>query len=166
MPWKKGETMALEVTPPETIVILIGAAITLVAILILLLTRKLGVFLLIAGGLAVAFIFGRAMWNQAQATQETAKAAQEAARAATISSAGQTVGNVVVAVLVVALVIVAVLAVAAVAFFWLRARRAERRASRAGRGGSQGPTPSGEGEKHNCRQWSKPVVESRRYCPC
>lgn len=51
--------MAPEATPPEMIVILIGAAIALAAILILLLTRKyctirsstvLGLFLLIAGG--------------------------------------------------------------------------------------------------------------------
>jgi hypothetical protein len=127
--------MALEATPPETIAILIGAAIALLVILILLLTRKLGLSLLIAGGLAVAFIFGRAMWSQAQATQETAVAAREAARAATVSSVGQAVGNVAVTVLAVALVIVVVLAVAAVAFFWLRAQRAERRTAWAGRGG-------------------------------
>jgi hypothetical protein len=127
--------MATEAISPEAIVILIGAAIALLVILILLLTRKLGVFLLIAGGLAVAFVFGRAVWNQAQATQETAVAAREAARATVVSSVGQTVGNVAVTVLAVVLVIVVVLAVAAVAFFWLRAQRAERRAARAVRGG-------------------------------
>jgi hypothetical protein len=127
--------MATEAISPEAIVILIGAAVALLVILILLLTRKFGVFLLIAGGLAAAFIFGRAMWNQAQATQETAVAAGEAARAATVSSVGQTVGNVAVTVLAVALVIVVVLAVGAVAFFWLQARRAQKRAFRAVEGG-------------------------------
>jgi hypothetical protein len=127
----KGKTMTTRAVSPEAIVILIGAAVALLVILILLLTRKLGVFLLIAGGLAVAFIFGRAMWSQAQATQETAVAAQEAARAATVSSVGQTAGNVAVTVLAVALVIVVILAVGAVAFFWLQARRTEKRASRA-----------------------------------
>jgi hypothetical protein len=127
--------MPTQAVSHELTVILIGAAIALLAILTLLLTRKFGVFLLIAGGLAVAFIFGRAMWNQAQATHETAKAAQETARAATVSSVGQTIGNVAVTVLAVVLVIVVILAVAAVAFFWLRAQRAERRAARAGRGG-------------------------------
>jgi hypothetical protein len=141
LPWErtvatdKGETMATEAISPEAIVILIGAAMALLAILILLLTRKLGMFLLIAGGLAVAFVLGRAMWSQAQATQETAVAAREVARATVVSSVGQTVGNVAVTVLAVVLVIVVVLAVAAVAFFWLRARRAERRVSRVVEGG-------------------------------
>ena len=117
--------MTPETLSPGTIVILIGAAVAILAILTLALTRKLGAFLLLVGGIAAVIIVAQAMRGQAQATQETALAAQEAAQAATTATAGQTMTSFALAALAGLLVVVAILAIVAVIYFWLRARRAE-----------------------------------------
>jgi hypothetical protein len=106
-------------------VILIGAAVAILAILTLALTRKLGLFLLIAGVIVAVIIVAQAMLGQAEAIQETSVAAQETAQAATTATVGQTVTSLALAMLAGLLAVVAILAIAAVAYFWLRARRAE-----------------------------------------
>jgi hypothetical protein len=117
--------MSPDTISPETIVILIGAAVAILAILTLALTRKLGLFLLIAGGIVAVIIVAQAMRGQAEATQETAVAAQETAQAATTATAGQTVTSLALAALASLLALVAILATVAVIYFWFRARRAE-----------------------------------------
>ncbi|MCP4536597.1 MAG: hypothetical protein GY832_05575 [Chloroflexi bacterium] len=117
--------MTPETLSPGTIVILIGAAVAILAILTLALTRKLGAFLLLAGGVAAVVIVAQAMRGQAQATQETALAAQEAAQAATAATVGQTVTSFALVALAGLLALVAILAIVVVIYFWLRIRRAE-----------------------------------------
>jgi hypothetical protein len=118
--------MTLDTLSPETIVILIGAAVAILAILTLALTRKLGLFLLIAGGIAAVIIVAQAMRGQAEATQETAVAAQETAQAATTATVGQTVTSLALAALAGLLALLTILAIVAALYFWLRARRTER----------------------------------------
>ena len=124
--------MAPDTISSGTIVILIGAAVAILAILTLILTRKLGTFLLLAGGVAAVVIVALAMLGQAEATQETAVAsqetalaAQEAAQAATTATVGQTVVSFALVALVCLLAVVAIVAIVAVLYFWLRSRRAE-----------------------------------------
>jgi len=119
--------MMTEAFTPETVVVLVGIGAAILAILILALTRKLGKFLLLAGGLATAFVLGRAMWSQAQATRAAAQAAEKAVETVALES-------VLVTVLAILLVVVAVLAIVAVVYFWLRAKQAERRAESVRRG--------------------------------
>ncbi|MDY7077329.1 MAG: hypothetical protein SXV54_10435 [Chloroflexota bacterium] len=118
--------MAPETLSPEMIVILIGAAVAILAILTLALTRKLGLFLLIAGVIVVVIIVAQAMRGQAEATQETAVAVQETAQAATTATVGQTVTSLALAALAGLLALLTILAIVAALYFWLRARRAER----------------------------------------
>ena len=124
--------MAPDTISSGTIVILIGAAVAILAILTLILTRKLGTFLLLAGGVTAVVIVALAMLGQAEATQETAVAsqetalaAQEAAQAATTATVGQTVVSFALVALVCLLAVVAIVAIVAVLYFWLRSRRAE-----------------------------------------
>jgi len=130
--------MTPETLSPGTIVILIGAAVAILAILTLALTRKLGIFLLLAGGVVAVIIVAQAMRGQAQATQETAVAAQEAAQAATTATVGQTVTSFALVALVGLLAVVAILSIVVVVYFWLRARRAETM----GRSGNWKPGPN------------------------
>jgi hypothetical protein len=117
--------MAPDTLSPETIVILIGVAVAILAILTLILTRNLGLFLLIAGGIAAVIIVAQAMRGQAEATQETAVAVQETAQAATTATVGQTVTSLALSALAGLLALVVVVAIVAVAYFWFRAKRAE-----------------------------------------
>ncbi len=122
--------------PAGTIVILIGAAVAIIAVLTLILTRKLGTFLLLLAGVGAVVVFALAMLGQAEATGETAVAAQqasvaaqEAAQAATTATVGQTVSTLALAALAGMFAIAAVAAAVAVVYFWLRAKRAESRTS-------------------------------------
>ncbi len=129
--------MAPDTLSPETIVILIGAAAAILAILTLALTRKLGLFLLIAGAIVAVIIVAQAMRGQAEATQETAVAAQETAQAATTATVGQTVTSLALSALAGLLALVTILAIVAALYFWFRARRAE-----AGHPGNWKPGPN------------------------
>ncbi len=129
--------MAPDTLSPETIVILIGAAVAILAILVLALTRKLGLFLLLAGGIVAVIIVAQAMRGQAEATQETAVAAQETAQAATTATVGQTVTSLALSALAGLLALVTILAIVAALYFWFQARRAE-----AGHSGNWKPGPN------------------------
>jgi hypothetical protein len=73
----------------ETIVVLVGAGVALLAILMLRLGKRLAIGLLILGGLAAVVAVALALLAQASANRETAIAAQKAAEAAQIAAAGQ-----------------------------------------------------------------------------
>jgi hypothetical protein len=104
----------------ETIVILAGAGVALLAILMLRLGKRLAVGLLILGGLAVVGTVALSMPAQASANRETAIAAQQAARAAQTAAAGQAMTSAATSItlFLVILLLVVVLAVAGVAFAW------------------------------------------------
>jgi len=109
-----------------TIILLTGVAVALLGVLILRMGRKLAIFLLAAGGMAVAGVVALALLGQAAASREAAKAATKAATAATVAASGQAVSSVMLAVLASAVLFVLALAGVAVGYFWLRAQRAER----------------------------------------
>jgi type II secretory pathway pseudopilin PulG len=104
----------------ETIIILGGAGVALLAILMLRLGKRLAVGLLILGGLAVVTAVALSMLTQASANRETAIAARQAAQAAQTAAAGQAMTSAATSLtlFLVILLLVVVLAIAGVAFAW------------------------------------------------
>jgi hypothetical protein len=104
----------------ETIVILSGAGVALLAILMLRLGKRLAVGLLILGGLAVVGTVALSMLTQASANRQTAIAARQAAQAAQTAAAGQAMTGAATSItlFLVILLLILVLAIAGVAFTW------------------------------------------------
>jgi hypothetical protein len=104
----------------ETIVILSGAGVALLAVLMLRLGKRLAVGLLILGSLAVVTTVALSMLAQASANRETAIAAQQAARAAQTAAAGQAMTGAATSItlFLVILLLILVLTIAGVAFAW------------------------------------------------
>jgi len=104
----------------ETMIILGGAGVALLAILMLRLGKRLAIGLLVLGGLAVVGTVALSMLTQASATRETAIAAQQAAQAAQTAAAGQAMTGAATSItlFLVILLLIVVLAIAGVAFAW------------------------------------------------
>jgi hypothetical protein len=113
----------------ETIVILGGAGVALLAILMLRLGKRLAIGLLILGGLAVVGTVALSMLTQASANRETAIAAQQAAQAAQTAAAGQAMTGAATSItlFLVILLLILVLAVAGVALAWTWWQKRQRR---------------------------------------
>jgi hypothetical protein len=113
----------------ETIVILGGIGVALLAILILRLGKRLAIGLLILGGLAVVGTVALSMLPQASANRETAIAAQQAAQAAQMAAAGQAMTSAATSLtlFLVILLLILVLAIAGVAFAWTWWQKRQRR---------------------------------------
>jgi hypothetical protein len=113
----------------ETIIILGGIGVALLAILMLRLGKRLAVGLLILGGLAVVGTVALSMLTQASATRETAIAAQQAAQAAQTAAAGQAMTSAATSItlFLVILLLVLVLSIAVVAFAWTWWQKRQRR---------------------------------------
>jgi hypothetical protein len=113
--------------PSQLLVVLIGLAVVALAILLLRMGRKIAIFLLVVGGLVVSVAVTLTMLAQADASRQAAIAAQRSAEAATVSAAGQTLGNIIVAVL--ALVILGIVGAGGVGgvYLYIRWQLAERR---------------------------------------
>jgi hypothetical protein len=113
----------------ETMIILVGAGVTLLAILMLRLGKRLAVGLLILGGLAVVGTVALSMLGQASANRETAIAAQRAAEAAQTAAAGQAMTSAATSVtlFLVILLLTLVLAIAGVAFAWTWWQKRQKR---------------------------------------
>ncbi len=109
----------------DMLIIFIGVAVFVLAILVLLFTKRLGMFLLTIGVLAVIAVVALSMLSQAEASREAAKAAKTAATAATVASAGQTANSFALAMLSGALIVVTLIALGGVGYFWIRVRQAE-----------------------------------------
>jgi hypothetical protein len=108
----------------ETIVILSGAGVALLAILMLRLGKRLAIGLLILGGLVVAGTVALSMLGQATATREAAEAAKIAATGQAMTGAAMSL-TLFVVVLLLLLLVVIVGAALAVGYFWLRWRLSE-----------------------------------------
>ncbi len=120
----------------DMLVIFIGVVVFVLAILVLFLTKRLGMFLLTIGVLAVIAVIALSMLSQAEASREAAKAAKTAATAATVASAGQTANSFALAMLSGVLIVVTLIALGGAGYFFIRAKRVEREAQRqAGSGG-------------------------------
>jgi hypothetical protein len=104
----------------ETVIILGGIGVAVLAVLILRLGKRLAIGLLILGGLAVVGTVALSMLTQAQANRETAIAAQQAAQAAQTAAAGQAMTSAATSItlFLVILFLVLVLFIAGVAFAW------------------------------------------------
>ena len=113
----------------ETIVILGGAGVALLAILILRLGKRLAIGLLVLGGLAVIGTVALSMLGQASANRETAIAAQRAAETAQTAAAGQAMTSAATSItlFLVILLLILVLAIASVACAWTWWQRRQRR---------------------------------------
>jgi flagellar basal body-associated protein FliL len=113
----------------ETMIILGGAGVALLAILMLRLGKRLAIGLLILGGLAVVGTVALSMLGQASATRETAIAAQQAAQAAQTATAGQAMTGTATSItlFLVILLLIVVLAIAGVAFAWVWWQKRQRR---------------------------------------
>ena len=113
----------------ETIVILGGAGVALLAILMLRLGKRLAIGLLILGGLAVVGTVALSMLTQASANRETAIAAQQAAQAAQTAAAGQAMTSAATSItlFLVILLLILVLAIAGVAFAWTWWQKRQKR---------------------------------------
>jgi flagellar basal body-associated protein FliL len=104
----------------ETVIVLSGAGVALLAVLMLRLGKRLAIGLLILGGLAVVTTVALSMLTQASATREAAIAAQQAAQAAQTAAAGQAMTSAATSItlFLVILLLILLLAVAGVAFAW------------------------------------------------
>jgi len=104
----------------ETVIILGGIGVAVLAVLILRLGKRLAIGLLILGGLAIVGTVALSMLTQAQANRETAIAAQRAAQAAQTAAAGQAMTGAATSItlFLVILLLILVLTVAGVAFAW------------------------------------------------
>jgi hypothetical protein len=113
----------------ETVIILGGIGVALLAILMLRLGKRLAVGLLILGGLAVVGTVALSMLTQAQATRETAIAAQRAAEAAQTAAAGQAMTSAATSItlFLVILLLILVLVIAGVAFGWTWWQKRQKR---------------------------------------
>jgi hypothetical protein len=113
----------------ETIVILSGAGVALLAILMLRLGKRLAIGLLILGGLAVVTTVALSMLTQASANRQTAIAAQQAAQAAQTAAAGQAMTSAATSLtlFLVILLLILVLAIAGVAFAWTWWQKRQKR---------------------------------------
>jgi type II secretory pathway pseudopilin PulG len=113
----------------ETIVILVGAVVALLAVLMLRLGKRLAIGLLILGGLAVVGTVALSMLAQASANRETAIAAQQAAQAAQTAAAGQAMTSAATSLtlFLVILLLILVLAIAGVAFAWTWWQKRQKR---------------------------------------
>jgi flagellar basal body-associated protein FliL len=113
----------------ETVIILGGIGVAVLAVLILRLGKRLAIGLLILGGLAVVGTVALSMLTQASATRETAIAAQRAAEAAQTAAAGQAMTGAATSItlFLVILLLVVVLAIAGVAFAWTWWQKRQRR---------------------------------------
>ncbi|MBN1979432.1 MAG: hypothetical protein JW918_18705 [Anaerolineae bacterium] len=113
----------------ETVIILGGIGVALLAILMLRLGKRLAIGLLVLGGLAVVGAVALSMLTQAQANRETAIAAQRAAEAAQIAAAGQTMTSAATSItlFLVILLLILVLSIAGVAFAWTWWQKRQRR---------------------------------------
>lgn len=132
----------------DMLIIFIGVAVFVLAILVLLFTKRLGMFLLTIGVLAVIAVIALSMLSQAEASREAAKAAKTAATAATVASVGQTANSFALAMLSGALIVVTLIALGGVGYFWIRVRQAENeritniRAQRQARSGKWASGPN------------------------
>jgi hypothetical protein len=113
----------------ETVIILGGIGVAVLAVLILRLGKRLAVGLLILGGLAVVGTVALSMLTQAQANRETAIAAQRAAEAAQIAAAGQAMTSAATSItlFLVILLLILVLSIAGVAFAWTWWQKRQKR---------------------------------------
>jgi hypothetical protein len=113
----------------ETVIILGGIGVALLAILMLRLGKRLAIGLLILGGLAVIGTVALSMLTQASANRETAIAAQQAAQAAQTAAAGQAMTSAATSItlFMVILLLILVLAIAGVAFAWTWWQKRQRR---------------------------------------
>jgi type II secretory pathway pseudopilin PulG len=115
----------------ETMIILGGIGVALLAILMLRLGKRLAIALLILGGLAAVGTVALSMLTQASANRETAIAAQQAAQAAQTAAAGQAMTSAATSItlFLIILLLILVLAVAGVAFGWVWWQRQRKRES-------------------------------------
>jgi flagellar basal body-associated protein FliL len=115
--------------PTETVIILGGIGVALLAILMLRLGKRLAIGLLILGGLAVIGTVALSMLTQASANRQTAIAAQQAAQAAQTAAAGQAMTSAATSItlFLVILLLILVLAIAGVAFAWTWWQKRQRR---------------------------------------
>ena len=115
----------------ETMIILGGAGVALLAILMLRLGKRLAIGLLVLGGLAMVGTVALSMLTQASANRETAIAAQQAAQAAQTAAAGQAMTSAATSItlFLVILLLILVLAIAGVAFGWTWWQRQQKRES-------------------------------------
>jgi hypothetical protein len=113
----------------ETMIILGGAGVALLAILMLRLGKRLAIGLLVLGGLAVVGTVALSMLAQASANRETAIAAQQAAQAAQTAAAGQAMTSAATSItlFLVILLLILVLAIAGVAFGWTWWQKRQKR---------------------------------------
>jgi hypothetical protein len=115
----------------ETVIIVGGIGVALLAILMLRLGKRLAIGLLVLGGLAVVGTVALSMLTQASANRETAIAAQRAAEAAQTAAAGQAMTSAATSItlFLVILLLVVVLAIAGVACGWTWWQRQRKRES-------------------------------------
>jgi hypothetical protein len=113
----------------ETVIVLSGAGVALLAVLMLRLGKRLAIGLLILGGLAVVTTVALSMLTQASATREAAIAAQQAAQAAQTAAAGQAMTSAATSItlFLVILLLILLLAVAGVAFAWTWWQKRQKR---------------------------------------
>jgi type II secretory pathway pseudopilin PulG len=113
----------------ETVIILAGAGVALLAILMLRLGKRLAIGLLVLGGLVVVGAVALSILAQASANRQTAIAAQRAAEAAQTAAAGQAMTSAATSItlFLVILLLVLVLAIAGVAFAWTWWQRQRKR---------------------------------------
>jgi hypothetical protein len=113
----------------ETIVILGGAGVALLAVLMLRLGKRLAIGMLVLGGLVVVGTVALSMLTQASANRQTAIAAQQAAQAAQTAAAGQAMTSAATSItlFLVILLLILVLAIAGVAFAWIWWQKRQKR---------------------------------------
>jgi flagellar basal body-associated protein FliL len=113
----------------ETIVILGGIGVALLAILMLRLGKRLAIGLLVLGGLAIVGTVALSMLTQASANRQTAIAAQQAAQAAQTAAAGQAMTSAATSItlFLMILLLILVLTIAGVAFAWTWWQKRQRR---------------------------------------